>query len=213
MTDPMRVESVESVKSAVIRYCIRLTDGSTYMVHSGTLKRLGVRIGGVLDVQALIASEAAEARVFALRSLASRGRTAVELNGILRRKGFSAEEAEGTVAWVRQQGLIDDDQLLEDTVESLLRRKGTRQVRRILAERGFASTAAEQAIKAHGSDPEHLRRVVSQSRKKMAELQRRYPDQWGPRLGAWLYSRGHDGDLIRKVLSELKASEDHSFHE
>jgi regulatory protein len=183
------------------------------MVHSGTLKRLGIRVGAVLDVSALKASEAAEAREFALRSLASRGRTAAELAGILRRKGFTAEEAEETLNWVRQQGLIDEEQLLEDTVESLLRRKGTHQIRRILAERGFSASAADRAIKAHGSDPEHFRRVVAQSRKKMAELQQRYPEQWGQRLGAWLYGRGHDSDLIRKVLAELKSSEDSSIEE
>jgi SOS response regulatory protein OraA/RecX len=180
-----------------------------WMVHSGTLKRLGLRPGMFLDVQEyeneISQSEAAEAREFALRSLTARGRTAGELTGILIRKGFTGEQAARTVSWIDEKGLIEEDILLEDTVESLMKSKGIHQVRQILNRRGFSKSEADRVLKEKAEEPEHYESVMTLARKKKRELQARYPEAWAQRLGSWLYGKGHDGDMIRRILGELKA--------
>ncbi len=207
------IEDIQGVREAVVRYRVTLDSGRIWLVHSGTLKRVGLRVGMILDEQAyeteINLSEATEAREFALRSLAARGRTAAELTGILIRKGFTEEQAARTLAWIQEKGLIEEEILLEDTVESLMKHKGIHQVRQILSRRGFSKEEAERVLKDKSSDPEIFERVLMLSRKKMKELQNRYPDQYSGRLGAWLYGKGHDSDLIRRVLTALKIQDFH----
>lgn len=205
------IQDIQPVRESVVRYRISLDTGQEHLVHSGTVRRLGLKVGMLWEhrqlEEELIRSEAAEAREFALRSLAARGRTASELTAILTRKGFSPREAAVTVAWVREKGLIEEQQLLEDTVESLLQRKGVHQVRQILKQRGFSPGEAERLLKEQAEDPEHFERVLILARKKMKELQTRYPEGWAARLGNWLYGKGHDRTLIRRVLDALKVPE------
>lgn len=207
----MQIVSIEKSVSGAVLYRLALEDGAGYTVHSGTLKRLGLKNGLEVDVKALAGdidrSESAEAREFALRSLAGRGRTASELKGILLRKGFDGRHAAVAVAWVQQNGLIDEDLLLEDTAEALMQRKGIHQVRQILQQRGFSKTDSDRILKEKADDPEIYERVLRQTQKKRQELEARYPDQWRDRLGAWLYRKGHDGELIRRVLRALKVPE------
>lgn len=207
-----RIEEIETLRSGVVLYRILLESGKVWTVHSGSIKRLGLRTGMVVDEDMyeaeIEASEAAEGREFALRSLTSRGRTASELTRTLIQKGFSHKTAEQTLAWVQEKGLIEEEILLEDTVESLMKRKGINQVRQILSQRGFSKTEAERVLREKNREPEHYAQVLALSRKKMKELQSRYPGQWYQRLGAWLYSKGHDSDLIRRVLNALKHPDD-----
>lgn len=204
----MQIVSIEKSISGAVIYRITLEDGGSHSVHSGTLKRLGLKIGIVVDAKALVGdidrSESAEAREFAMRSLASRGRTASELKGILLRKGFDGRHAAIAVAWIQQNGLIDEDILLEDTVEGLLQRKGIHHVRQILKQRGFSKEESERVLMEKSNDPEIYVRLLQQAEKKRLELETRYPDQWVSRLATWLYGRGHDGDLIRRVMKALK---------
>lgn len=206
------IQDIQKVREGIVRYRVILDSGREYLVHSGTVKRMGLKSGMMLEAEdfesGVNQSEAAEAREFALRSLTARGRTAAELTGILIRKGFTGEQAAHTVSWVQEKGLIEEESLLEDTVESLLKRKGVHQVRQILSRRGFSKAEAEQVLKEKADDPEHYERVLILSRKKKRELQARYPDGWPQRLGAWLYGKGHDRDLIRRILGALKVPED-----
>lgn len=203
-----RIIEIEAQRGGVVLYRVLLESGKVWTVHSGSLKRLGLRAGMLLDEDVyeaeVLAAEAAECREFALRSLTSRGRTAAELTRILTGKGFSRETAAQTLAWVEEKGLIEEEILLEDTVEALMKRKGINQVRQILSQRGFSKAEAERVLREHNKDPEHYAQVLAQAQKKMTELRGRYPDQWYQRLGAWLYAKGHDSDLIRKVLSALR---------
>lgn len=207
------IEDIQGIREAVVRYRVTLDSGRIWLVHSGTLKRLGLRVGMIFDEQAyeteINLSEATEAREFALRSLAGRGRTAAELTGILIRKGFTKEQAARTLAWIQEKGLMEEEILLEDTIESLMKHKGVHQIRQILSRRGFSKEEAEQVLKEKSNDPEIFERVLLLSRKKMKELQNRYPDQYSRRLGAWLYGKGHDSDLIRRVLTALKIPDFH----
>lgn len=202
------VQDIQTVREGVVRYRITLDSGRVWMVHSGTLKRLGLKNGMFLDEEVydneVTQSEASEAREFALRSLTARGRTAAELTGILTRKGFAPEIAARTVLWVNEKGLIEEDVLLEDTVELLMKRKGVHQVRQILGQRGFSKTEADRVLKEKAREPEHYEQVLAIAGKKKRELETRYPQEWSRRLAAWLYGKGHDGDMIKRVLTVLK---------
>ncbi len=203
----MFIESIEKIVSGVTLYRVTY-EGGSFTVHTATLKRLNLKAGMEVDGDTLrrdiAKSEAAEAREFSLRSLAARGRTAGELKDILLRKGFSDSEAAVAVTWLKEKGLIDEALLLEDTAESLLQRKGIHQVRQILKQRGFSMAEAERVLKEKAQEPELYQRVLRQAQRKREELQARYPDQWRQRLGAWLYGKGHDGELIRRVIRELR---------
>lgn len=209
MSPMLTIESIEKQCGAVVLYRIALSDGSSRLVHSGTVRRLKLKPGPVPAPEtlegAIAASEETEARESALRSLSARGRTAAELRGLLQGKGFGAPVLDHTLTWLAEKGLLEEGQLLEDTAEALLQRKGLRHARQVMLRRGFTKEETERVLKAKAGEREHFEGALTQARRRQEDLQRRYPKDWAPRLGAWLYSRGYEGDLVRQVLKALKA--------
>lgn len=209
--EPLWVETIEKTCGAVVLYRIVLSDGSDTTVHSGTVRRLGLKPGTAVAEafgQAVMESETVEARESALRSLTARGRTAAELTRLLTQKGFDRPVVKRVTDWLAEKGLIEEAQLLEDTAEALLARKGVRSARQTLLLRGFSKEETERVLREKAGDDAHYEGALAQARRKYPELRRRYPSDWAPRLGAWLYGRGYEGQLVRRVLQALKAPAD-----
>ncbi len=209
MSRMVAIASIDKQCGAVVLYRIALSDGSSRLVHSGTVRRLKLRPGLELAPEALAAavaaSEGTEARESALRSLSARGRTAAELRGLLQRKGFEGPVLEAALEWLAGKGLLEEQQLLEDTAEALLQRKGLRHARQVMLRRGFTKEETERVLKEKAGEQDHFEGALAQARRRQEDLQRRHPKDWAPRLGAWLYGRGYEGELVRRVLRALKA--------
>lgn len=211
MEDALRVEAIEKIQAGMVLYRIRLENEETFTVHSGTLKRLGIKTGVVISCLTfpaeVKASEIAEGREATLRTLAFRGRTTQELTRILESKGFESHVVAEAVAWASGNGLLEEAQLLEDSAEALMRKKGVRSVRRQLLDRGFSREAVEHTLKEIEITDEHYENLLKKACKKKSQLEDRYPKDWSQRLGAWLFAQGHNMDTIKKVLRDVKSTE------
>lgn len=143
----------------------------------------------------------------ALDALARRSRSSSDIARWLLDRGYDRAEVDAIVARLTAAGLLDDARYADAFARSWL--VGGRQSRRrVQAElvrhgvaRDVASAAIERVIRDEGLDEvAAIRRVAEQKFRALARLE---PDVARRRLMAFLVRRGYDGDLVRRVASEL----------
>jgi regulatory protein len=168
-----------------------------------------LRVGDVVDEARLEELERRDrtwqAREAALRLLAVRPRSAVELARRLRMKGYGPDVAEDVIGRLRELGMIDDaafaGMLARDRVR--LRPQGSRRLANELREKGVdeetARTAIRETMESEATDERELaRRAAAKWRPSPGEE----PERARRRLHGFLARRGFDGDVIREVLDE-----------
>lgn len=175
-----------------------------------------LRVGDVVDEARLAELERRDrtwqAREAALRLLAVRPRSAVELARRLRIKGYDAEVADEVIGRLRELGLMDDavfaGMLARDRVR--LRPQGSRRLANELRQKGVdeetARTAIRETMESEETDERELaRRAAARWKPRPGEE----PDRARRRLHGFLARRGFDGDVIREVMDETLAADEY----
>jgi regulatory protein len=169
----------------------------------------GLRVGDVVGEANLAELERRDrgwqAREAALRLLAVRPRSVMELTRRLRMKGYDAETAEEVIGRLRELGMIDDaafaGMLARDRVR--LRPQGSRRLANELRQKGVDEETARAAIREtlegeDTDDRELARRAAAKWKPRAGEE----PERARRRLYGYLARRGFDGEVIREVLDE-----------
>jgi regulatory protein len=137
----------------------------------------------------------------ALRLLAARERSQVELRTRLAQKGFDRETVIATLDRLQASGLQDDARFAEAfTTSATARDVGSSLIRRRLREKGVTSELAAQAT-VTDPDEEEARARQAAARRARA-LGNVPPDKARMRLAAWLARRGYAYDLAQTVAAE-----------
>ena len=212
---PMRITSLPPQKHDPDRLSV-FVDGEFRMgVAAEVALAANLRVGDEVDEARLLELERRDrtwqAREAALRLLAVRPRSAVELARRLRMKGYGAEVAEEVIGRLRELGLMDDavfaGMLARDRVR--LRPQGSRRLANELRQKGVDEETARTAI----------RETMEGEETDERELARRAAARWKPRPGeepgrarrrlhGFLARRGFDGDVIREVMDETLSEDD-----
>ena len=135
----------------------------------------------------------------ALRLLANREHSRVELKRKLEARATEGDDVEAVLDRMAETGLQSDERFAESYVRSRGERLGTARLRRELQDRGVTAELAEQAL-SQTLEEDDLSRARGVWAKKFGQL----PGdarEWG-RQARFLQSRGFAGDVIRKVLKE-----------
>jgi regulatory protein len=213
----MRITSLPPQKHDPDRVSV-FVDGEFRMgIAAEVALAANLRVGDEVDEARLMELERRDrtwqAREAALRLLAVRPRSAVELARRLRMKGYGAEVAEEVIGRLRELGLIDDavfaGMLARDRVR--LRPQGSRRLANELRQKGVdeetARTAIRETMEGEETDERELaRRAAAKWKPRPGEE----PDRARRRLHGFLARRGFDGDVIREVMDET-LSEDEPF--
>jgi regulatory protein len=178
----------------------------------------GLRVGETVGEARLAELEARDrawqAREAALRLLAVRPRSAVELARRLRMKGYGPDVAEEVIGRLRELGMIDDaafaGMLARDRVR--LRPQGSRRLANELRQKGVdeetARAAIQQTMDAEATDDRELARRAAAKWKPRAGEE---PQSARRRLHGYLARRGFDGETIREVTDEILRPADDDF--
>jgi len=130
----------------------------------------------------------------ALRALARRDLTVVELEARLERAGFGAGDRERAVAYLREAGYLDDARVALERARRLAERGASdAAVRADLARRGVDREVAERAVASLEPEPERAARVAA----RLGE---------GPRAARALARRGFSEDAVERVLARVVAN-------
>ena len=200
------------------RYAVDVAGREVAVVPAETLAELEVRVGGVADDRLLDALRAAGAETAtydrAVRHLAARMRSTVELRRTLVRKGEAPELVDRALTRLEEQGYLDDATFARQFARAKTVGAGMsrRRVSQELGRRGVARDVASDAID-HVVEEEGVTDAVSiehVARKKWRTLARLDPDTRRRRLYAFLARRGFDSDEVWRVVKQLAGENEQS---
>lgn len=134
-----------------------------------------------------------EAFEAAVRLLALRSHSALELRRKLRRRGCPEEEIDAALERVRDLGYQSDAGFAESLVRARRMSRGRLAVAEDLAARGVDRAVAGEALRAITPEDE------LEAARRVAD---RLPDLETARLGGRLQRRGFCGETVRQVLRE-----------
>lgn len=206
----MKIVSIEKAAGPDDRVLLCLEAADPVEVARELLLREGLHEGDTVTAEqvARLSEEDGRwrAREAALRLLAHRPRTEVELRQRLMRKGFTEEVAAACVADLLARGLLDDAAFAEMFTRDRVRLnpRGRRRVVQELRGRGVEADVASAAV----DD------VLREEAVDEAALAREAARRWRPRRGeeaprarrrlaGYLARRGFGADTVRAVVEEL----------
>lgn len=143
-----------------------------------------------------------KARAYAFLLLKFRLRSEKELEERLKQKGFSPEQAQETVSFLKEKEFIDDRVFAKKWVASRLRKPlGLRSIRQELVAKGIAKDIiAESLIGAQDGYSEKL--IVQQlAQKRFARSRGVERLKVRARVYTYLLRRGFSPDIIKEVLT------------
>ncbi len=208
-TSDARVVRVAPQTRAPYACRVDIEGAGSYLLDAVTVHRLGLEAGAVLDAQALATvREAAtrhEARAVAMRLLARRLRSRVELERVLRRRGIAPEVVRTVSLALRRDGWLDDERFARAWVRDrlALRPCGPRRLRADLVARGVAPDIAGRVITTLLPSSMEDDLAARQAQARLDRMNRLPPDIARRRLVAWLLRRGFGGETIARVLRRL----------
>jgi regulatory protein len=189
-------------------------DGKTAAVVSVEIvERLALRVGQALDERGGRALRDAAGMLAtydrAIGLLAVQGRSARELERKLKQRGEPAANVAAAIARLAEQGLLDDATYARQVARSRVSGRGDsrRRVSQVLAQKGVAREVVQDAVaevfEDEAVDEEALAETAA--RKKLRSLGALDAQTRRRRLYGYLARRGHDADVIRRVMARMLA--------
>ena len=195
------------------RFEVAVDGKAAAVVSVEIVDRLALRIGAVLDEGAgrRLADAAAELATYdrAIGLLAVQGRSAKELGRKLKQRGEREAHIASALTRLSEAGLIDDATYARQVARSRVSGRGDsrRRVAQVLSQKGVARDVADEAVAEvfadESVDEEALAEVSA--RKKLRGLAGEDVQTQRRRLYGYLARRGHDSDVIRRVMARVLA--------
>jgi regulatory protein len=149
-----------------------------------------------------------KAHAAALRLLAVRDRSVVELRSRLRDKGYDAETVTYVLEKLTSARLLDDRRFAEGYAESAVRSKGlaARVIQTELRRRGIdKETAAVASTRSPEEEEQNAREIAARRAARLGS----YPvDVQARRLRSFLQRRGYGAELCTQIVAELVRADD-----
>ena len=138
----------------------------------------------------------------ALRLLSVRNLTCEELTERLLRDGFTSQEIEAVIQWLKELGYLDDKRTAEFWVDyrNRFRPTGIYGLKHELRQKGVALDIIEDVVNSSELDYELALKLAADRLKTLNRLPVKKQYQ---RIGGLLNRRGFSWDVIRRVLDVL----------
>ncbi|KAA9006460.1 regulatory protein RecX [Paenibacillus spiritus] len=206
----LEITRVERMKKSRSRYIIYFGEIAV-PIHEDIMIKYRMMSGrsfGKTELLEIIqADERQRAYAEGLRYLESKPRTAVEISRRLRQKEFSESVVEVAVERLTRERFVDDRQYASRWAEQRItgHRKGKLWVRQELREKGIEKSLIAEALEGI-SEEEEFDGALQLGRRKWSSSKGEAIDR-RRKTGAYLMRRGYSGDIVRRVLNELRKLE------
>ena len=206
------------------RFEVAVDGKAAAVVSIDIVDRLGLRIGLVLDERAGRALRDAAGMLAtydrAIGLLAVQGRSARELERKLKQRGEPPANIAAAVERLTEAGLLDDATYARQLARSRVssgRGDSRRRVSQVLAQKGVAREVVQDAVSEVFEDEAVDEEALAEAagRKKLRSLGGLDAPTRRRRLYGYLARRGHDADVIRRVMVRVLegGAEDEPFDE
>ena len=164
----------------------------------------GTAVDTILYQQLKEEGEKYSCRQKALGYLAMRGRSSLEMDRYLSRKGFSQKVYRDEVEYLKSAGLIDDYAFTLNYIRSRRSCKviGDNLLKRELIQRGISSRMVDRALRERENDSPDFKRIYDLAYRKWKGLNHDKPRL--QKITFYLRQRGFDGKTIRRVQQRLR---------
>jgi regulatory protein len=203
-----RITAIEESGDGEGRVTVYVDGRQAFTVSSGVARTLGLAVGQGGEIVEVLATddgpELARARQAALRLLAVRARSRVELLDRLKRKGIGVRAASEAVGALEAVGLVNDADFARLWAEERVRLRpvGARRLERELLSKGVPGSVAAEIIgetyRAH-PEIELARRVLA---KRVSKSGVRDPKKERTRAYTFLLRRGFSHEVVLRALTE-----------
>lgn len=197
--------------------CVELAlptgERNTYFIDSATAERHRLAIGSELSEEAYADVELLSRTFEYLRRLrrflAHRLRSSSEVAQRLRQLGATGDVIERAVAYLQQQGIIDDVRFATAMVRDAVRLRSlsASMIRRQLLAKGISPEIADAVIAHEYPHAEEFNRACAAARKALRRLASSSEPQRTRRLRDYLLRRGFAPSTIKRVLATLMESQ------
>ena len=141
---------------------------------------------------------------YAFRLLKYRLRSEYELIQRLKRKGFSDQDINQTISYLKERAWVNDYEFARIWVESRIKKPlGVYRLRQELRLKGIDKDLIEQTLKDASkrySEEDMIKQIISQRWKRLKNIPTRKAKQ---RLFLYLLQRGFSSDTIREAIEQL----------
>lgn len=139
----------------------------------------------------------------AVKYLAVSPRSEKEVRDRLYKKGYHKAETEEAIARAKGYGYIDDAKYVEDFVEYYGAKSGRKQLEyKLVSEKGISPELARNGIADALSDEEEREKALETAR-KCARAKRITEKKDLQKVGAFLYRKGFERDMIDSALNAV----------
>ena len=146
-----------------------------------------------------------QGEIYAVRLLTASKKSESELLKRLELKGYPSAVAHQVVDRLKQNGVLDDRKLIEDTVQWSIQSKkwGRRRISFELKKRGVKSSAITEALDQYSEDLE-FDLALEQGRARWHKFRSVEFSKRKKRVYDYLINRGFDYELARNVITKLE---------
>lgn len=206
----MRITGLKPQKRSKKRLSVFVDDAFAFSLDKETVARFRLKEGKNVTTQFLeevvLDEQFRQCRDYAFLLLSYRARSKKELTERLKKKGYSEEIIDRVMKRLAELGLIDDERLARDFVESRIKvgHKGRWRVRAELLKMGVAREVVERKIQAAPDEVAAAKMVVEHYLPRYRNLT---PATQKRRLIGILARRGFSPETIVKVLFKAEAND------
>ena len=141
---------------------------------------------------------------YAYRLLKFRPRSEVELIRRLKKQRVTDAVIKKLISYLKEKGLIDDNEFAKRWVESRLRIPlGFRRLRAELSEKGINEKIISQVISEAKADYKEDQLVYKLARQKLSKLKNIEPYKAKRRLYAYFIRHGFSPDVVMETINQL----------
>lgn len=210
------VTAVEAQNKQPHRYNIYVDGEYAFSAHEDVIVKYRIIKGSVLNEplirEALDEEERGAAYRAALRYIGPTMRSATEIAGKLRTKGYEHPQIAWVIDKLQRESYINDEQYAAALAGQRLRsqRKGPLWIRRELRQKGIDQAQIESALAGIGEDEEREQARVLAAKRWTSDRSSE-PAAKRRKIAAMLQRRGFRAETVRQVMNELHAADDEQW--
>lgn len=136
---------------------------------------------------------------YAEKLLSIRPRSEKEIRLRMEKKGYSNEEIEKTIEYLKKAGLIDDREFARWWFEERKEKRGIIAIKYELKKKGVSDEIIEDVVK--GDEKEFIKKALEKAEKRYKNLPRRERIR---KIKEYLLRRGFSWDVIQEVIEWIQ---------
>lgn len=203
----LRITKLETQRRNRDRISIYINDEFVLGVHKSIIYKFNIEEGNIVDrgyIEKVIgAQEQKRAKDYAVKLLSHRQRSQREIEDKMEQKGYDGNVINKTLKWLKEYGLINDEDFAKEFVISKSKNYGSKRIRIELSRKGVEEGIIDDILNREVDCEREYDIALECAKKKIKAYRGEKRDAVYRKLGSYLQRRGFSYDIICKVLREV----------